>query len=32
MYYADAVRAWRKEFSDPLTQMACGNMQPWKAA
>jgi hypothetical protein len=30
MYYADAVRAWKKEFSDPLTQMACGNMRLWK--
>lgn len=31
MYYADAVRACKKEFSDPLTQMACGNIRPWKA-
>jgi hypothetical protein len=27
----DTVQAWRKEYADPVEEMACGNVQPWGA-
>jgi len=29
--YVDTVQAWRKEYADPVEEMACGNVQPWGA-
>jgi hypothetical protein len=31
VFYVDTVQAWRKEYADPVKEMACGNVQPWGA-
>jgi hypothetical protein len=31
VFYVDTVQAWRKEYADPVEEMACGNVQAWGA-
>jgi hypothetical protein len=29
MLFADTESGWRKQFANPRTELACGNIQPW---